>query len=185
MRYLVDVDGVVADLMGGFERFFLERTGERIDSSLSTTHSISKSPAHANLNSRFDLKRLVDQYLGLPDVYQDYIGLVPDASWAIRELDRRGHEVGFVTAILKAAPSSYVSKARWLDEHFPGIPLLTAASEEKHWVTGDRAIDDRYDTCFRWEQVGVRTLLFRRSWNEAPPGTRSYDWREIVDADLW
>lgn len=181
MRLLLDVDGVVADLMDGFERFFLNRTGELLRPNLSVTHRISHSPAHAELHARYDLDQQLTDFLALPNVYHDYVELVPGAKESIDSLYRAGHEIGFVTATLWTAPESYGSKMRWLDELFPEIPMLSVGSGEKHWVTGDYAVDDRYDTCLRWSQAGVTPLLFRRPWNEAPPGTRSYDWKEIMD----
>lgn len=183
-RYLVDVDGVIAELMDGFERFFLERTGHWLRPNTSTVHSISESPAHQELHSMFDLNSYLEQFLNLPNAYQDYVEPVPNAPWAIAELIASGAEVGFVTAIHKRSPASYGSKQRWLEQWFPDVSMLTASATRKGWVRGDRAIDDRYDTCMRWEAEGTPSYLFRRSWNEAPPGTPSYDWLEIINAEL-
>lgn len=181
MRLLIDVDGVVADLMDGFEQFLFERTGYLLRPNLSTTHRISRSPAHAEMNERFDLDARLTEFLALPNVYEDYVKLVPGVKESIDALYEVGHEIGFVTATLWTAPESYGSKMRWLDRLFPEIPMLSVGSGEKHWVTGDFAVDDRFDTCLRWRLAGVTPLLFRRPWNEAPPGTRSYDWKEIMD----
>lgn len=181
MRVLIDVDGPVADLMDGLEKFIRERTGHELKPNTSLTHRISRSPVHAELNELIDLDRCLHDFLSLPDVYQEYVLPVPDSVESIHRLKFSGYELGFVTATLWTAPSSYSSKMRWLDKHFPGIPMLAVSSSEKHWVTGDYAIDDRYDTCFRWGLEGVKPFLFRRSWNEAPPGVKSYDWKEIMD----
>lgn len=181
MRVLIDVDGVVADMMDGFEAFLWETTGELLQPNLSTTHHITESPNHAEMHARIDLNRQLDLFLSLPDVYQEYVALVPGAKESIDRLYSAGHEIGFVTATLWTAPVSYVSKLRWLNEHFPGIPMLSVGSREKHWVSGHFAIDDRFDTCERWLDAGVTPLLFRRPWNGAPLGTKTYDWKEITD----
>lgn len=209
MMFLVDVDGVVADLMGtrlpngtlmgkgGFERFFEERTnGGILLARRSTTHSIARAPELAELNRAFNLERMFTEYLSLPDVYQDYVDVIgsydlpspssefSDARDAITRLMDLGHGVVFVTAVWERAPSSYDSKRRWLAEHFPGNPMIVASSQCKHMVRGNVAIDDRYDTCKRWIQSGnvSRVILFNQPWNEAPPDTtyRYNDWDEIV-----
>ena len=180
MRILVDVDGVVADLMGGFERFFLEETGRRIDTRKSTTHRMSRAPEFIDLHREIDLDDMLHRFLSVPDVYQNYVELIPDAHESIEYLLDEGHVLGFVTATLWSAPCSFESKFDWLNSIFPYVPMLSVGSAEKHWVTGDYAIDDRYDTCTRWENAGVRPLMFRQPWNEAPAGTPSYDWRGIV-----
>jgi len=182
VRFLIDVDGPVANLMDGFATFFWNVTSERLDPFRSSTHRISQSPELADLHARFDLDALLTEFLSIRDVYQRFVPLTHGAWESIHDLLELGHEVGFVTATLKTAPSSYASKLLWLRDIFPDVPMLAVAADQKHWVTGDYAIDDRYDTCLRWRLEGVTPLLFRLPWNEAPPNEPSYDWKEIMKA---
>ena len=183
MRYLVDVDGVVADMIRGFDSFLYVMTGERLPIERMSMHKLSRCPEVAHLHAKYDLESMLSRFLENPDVYGSLIPPIDGAILAIHELLARGHEVGFVTAVWHSAPASYGSKLRWLHRMFPDVPMLAVRSDEKHWVRGDRAIDDRYDTCARWAEAGVPAMLFRQPWNEAPPGTRTYDWQEILDAD--
>lgn len=181
MRVLIDVDGVVADLMGGWANFFYDRTGEYLVPEKSLRYHIAESEFHADLHRRFDLDRQLVDFLSEPDVYQRYVHPIEGAVPAIDALvDAGRYQLGFVTATLKKAPSSYESKMRWLEDYWPGVPMLAVGAHEKHWVSGDYAIDDRYDTIIRWQDAGVRSLLFRQPWNEAPHGTPTYNWKEIL-----
>jgi 5'(3')-deoxyribonucleotidase len=179
-QWLIDVDGVVADLMSGFEVFFLERHGTVLRHWESDRHRIARSTAHRELHERFDLDRQLTDYLSIPDVYQRYIPPISGSQRVITRMIELDDDVRFVTAILHKAPSSFASKLEWFEEHFPGIPMMTADSHSKHWVVGDYAIDDRFDTCSRWEASGTKALLFQQPWNEAPEGTPRYRWEDIA-----
>jgi 5'(3')-deoxyribonucleotidase len=180
-RGLIDVDGVVADLMGGFEWFIREQFGMELRPREITTFRVIRSPAHQDLHQAIDLDQRLTEFLARPDCY-DHSPVIDGAKDAIEVLRGYfGHELAFVTAILDESPESYATKFRWLDRNFPGIPVISCPSRQKCWVEGDYGIDDRWDTCERWMKAGVAPLLFRQPWNEAPPGARSFDWREIVD----
>ena len=181
MRGLIDVDGVVADLMGGFGRFLLERHGVDLRQHEITTHRLSRSPAHQEIHARLDLNVQLADFLALPNPYE-HVALIEYAQEGIGELMRRGDDVAFITATLHESPQSYAPKYRWLDRHFRGIPVISCPAGQKSWLHADYGIDDRYDTCQRWTDEGVRSLLFRQPWNEAPDGHASYDWRGLVRA---
>lgn len=178
-RILVDVDGVVADLMAGFQRYFLETHG--IEIGLPSTHRFKSAPEYAFLAARFDMDVELTNYLSVPDVYQNYIPEIPQAVPGINELRSAGHEIGFVTATWKGSPTMFGSKLKWLEERFPGIPMLSVDSLYKNWVTGDYCIEDRFDACYAWHSVGVKPFLFNQPWNEAPSWYKRYNWSMIVD----
>lgn len=180
-RYLVDVDGVVADLMGGFACFIRDRFDMELRPNEITTFDLTRSPAHYELNRCIDLDIQLKNFLAEPDCY-DFVPVIAGAQAGITELICRGHQVAFVTATMRASPESYTPKFRWLAKHFHGVPMISCPAEQKWWIKTDFGIDDRFDTCDRWERAGATSILFRQPWNEAPPGTRSYDWKEIVNA---
>lgn len=173
--FLVDVDGVVADLMGGFDRWLNEVHGERIPKELITKFNIPTSPALAELHAKVDLGTALARFLAVPEVYEEYVDPVEGAIDALREISSKVETV-FVTATLKEAPESYVSKFNWCKKHFGEIPMIAAPSRYKHAVTGRWIIDDRWDTCERCAGQGVKPLLFGAPWNEAPEHVTRYDW---------
>lgn len=179
MRVLVDVDGVVADLIGGFERFVFDKYRLELCPWAITRFHIPESPAHRELHERIDLSANLAEFLALDDVYERYVHPVPGSQDAIQELQAAGVELAFVTATLHESPESYASKYRWLTKRFGRLPVISCPSDQKHWFSADYGIDDRGDTCARWSKHGVQPLLFRQPWNEVPEGTQTYDWGEI------
>ena len=173
--FLVDVDGVVADLMAGFDVWLDEVHGERIPKELITHFNIPTSPALAELHAKVDLGTALARFLAVPDVYERYVPTVEGAIDSLREISSKVETV-FVTATLKEAPESYVSKFNWCKERFGDIPMIAAPSRYKHAVTGRWIIDDRWDTCERCQNMGVKPLLFGAPWNEAPADVKRHDW---------
>lgn len=184
MRVLIDVDGVVADLMGGFEKFVWNRHCRELRAREITTFKLANSPAHQELHAAIDLTRELEAFLALPDCYGE-VEVIEGAQEGIGRLQQETHmELAFVTATMKESPESYAPKFRWLAMHFPGIPVISCPSDQKHWFDADFGVDDRYDTCQRFESAGITPLLFRQPWNEAPEGNPRYDWKGVVDAVL-
>lgn len=180
MKILVDVDGVVADLMGGMSRYVKERYSLNFDVSKITHFHIDKSPDLAELHAEINLTRVLENFLAVHDVYERYVDPIPGAVNVIKKLAKY-NDVIFVTATLDESPQSYVSKFRWLRDIFGTIPMISCPSKYKCFVRGDVGIDDRYDTCKSWDDNGTRGMLFRQSWNEAPSEYPSYDWSDIEE----
>jgi 5'(3')-deoxyribonucleotidase len=176
---LVDVDGVVADLMLGFDRWLDEKHGERIPKYLITHFNIPTSPALKDLHKRLNLDKALASYMGEPEVYERYVDPIPGAADALIELQKIV-DVVFVTATLKDAPESYVSKFHWCRKHFGPIEMIAAPSRLKHIVQGTWIVDDRGDTCERFRGTDTVPLLFGQPWNESPPEIIRHDWPAVV-----
>lgn len=179
VRMLIDVDGVVGDLMGGFIRYLADEH-IHITRDLITRHKIHKSPGLSSICKIYDLDGALTRFLQIKDVYQRFVTPLPRSVQAIESL-REIVEPIFVTAVLKTAPSSYESKFLWCREHFGDVPFYAVPSTDKHSVAGVFAVDDRYDICERYERSGKKTFLYGQPWNEAPPAVQAYGWPGIVE----
>lgn len=175
----LDVDGVVLNLMGGFRQFMWDHHKVELDLTQMTTHEMSRCPSLKELHERLDLKKQLADFLAIPDVYQRYVDPIPGAIKALKEL-RKMADVAWITATLKSSPQSYASKFLALQQHFGEIPMIACPSELKSWFHMRWAVDDRADICAQYEADGTRGLIFRQPWNEAPDGTKTYLWDEIV-----
>lgn len=194
----VDVDGVVADLMGGMRRFTVREFAVDFNVSDIVYHDrMGRSPglaeAHEKLLKWFP-QEADEEYNGFggafrcfmkdPSVYSTYVEPIKGSVDAIASI-RDQYDVLFVTALMKSARDHFRSKMEWIERWFPGIPIITAPSGEKWRVYADFAVDDRYDTCERWWRRGVNAMVFRQSWNEIPPharaGTLTWDWGSIKE----
>ncbi len=194
---LCDVDGVVADLMGGLSTWLQSQGLPACDPARIELFDIRKA---ARLPALIELDNFLREP-GFPpgwplpdgdggvngafmafmrtDSY-DWVKPIPGAVEGLAAL-QENFDVHFVTALMEAAPEHVPSKMRWMKKHFPTVPYFTAPSKLKMRIQGDLGIDDRYDTCMRWEDAGTRSFLFRQPWNEAPAGTPRYDWSTLVD----
>ncbi len=192
---LCDVDGVVADLMRGLSEWLFSLGFPFLDPTRIELFDIRNA---ARLPSLLQLDDALRERNGWPEPggnggingafmefmrreCYDEVPLIDGALEGIQRL-QEDYDVRFVTALMDAAPEHIPSKMRWMKRHFPTVPIFTAPSKLKMEVRGDIGIDDRYDTCMRWENVGVKSFLFRQAWNEAPPGTPRYDWLNLVEA---
>lgn len=181
----VDVDGVVADLMGGFKRYLFESYDEELDLSLMTRHNMELSPALKDLDDRIDLHYTLGEYLSVDKVYENYCEPIFGAKAAIEELQSAGVHITFVTATFKSAPESYTSKSRWLGYHFPKIPIASIPSDLKWRFACTWGVDDRWDICENYITKGnANAFCFRQPWSEGPSGFIGHDWKSITKSVL-
>lgn len=192
--FLSDVDGCVADLVGGMRKWVYDKFGFDFDPSEVIYHNqMGRSPGLLDLNEELSRWFPGDSagdnrgfggaftcFMRDPNVYMRWIDPIPGSADAIAEL-RQKYNVVFVTALMKSARDHFRSKMEWLERWFPEIPIITCPSGEKHLVRGAFAVDDRYDTCLRWSTAGTPAFLFKQSWNEVPPGAAidRHDWASI------
>jgi 5'(3')-deoxyribonucleotidase len=190
-----DVDGVVADLVGGLQGWLLTTYGVEMDRSRVVYHNdMGRSPGIRETTARklmrfFPSAETPEQAFSFAfeafmkdrDVYGRYIPVIPGALEGIAAIQQR-YEVVFVTALMKKARDHFRSKMEWIERWFPGCEVITATASKKRMVRGRYAIDDRYDTCAMYRAAGTEPLLFEQPWNEVPDGVvePSYDWKGIV-----
>lgn len=195
---LCDVDGVVADLMGGFAdwlklmgadmpmidiskiEMFDIRQASRLPSLIETDERLRARGMWPAPDGEGGINGAFMEFMHGWDAYVD-VEVISGAREGILEL-QEDYDVRFVTALMDAAPEHIPSKMKWMKNYFPTVPCFTAPSKLKMDIRGDIGIDDRYDTCMRWEAVDVRSYVFKQSWNEAPEGHPRYDWSNIVKA---
>jgi 5'(3')-deoxyribonucleotidase len=192
---LCDVDGCTADLVGGMSKWLHHQFGFQFDPGEVIYHDrMGRSPKLLDLNE--ELARWFPGdgdgdnrgfggaftcFMRDPNVYTRWIDPVVGSVDAIAHIRQR-YDVVFVTALMKGARDHFRSKMEWIERWFPEVPIMTSPSGQKFRVRGTFAVDDRYDTCDRWNRNGTPALLFKQSWNEIPPGVvvTRHDWASIV-----
>jgi 5'(3')-deoxyribonucleotidase len=192
-RLLVDVDGVVADMVPSFVSWANLKFGLSVDPETIVYHNdMGRSPSLREVDVQ--LRELYPtpgqdggwggafiEFMSNPRAYPEHVTVVPGSQEALAQL-RETYDVLFVTALMRRANQHVPGKLDWIGQNFPGIHICTIPSELKCWIPGTFAIDDRYDTCMRWWDVGTQALLFKRPWSEVPERTpyTPYDWPAIV-----
>ncbi len=190
-----DVDGVAADMVGGFSRWVEYKFGVMIDPQKVVFHDrMGRSPDLYDANEAlaeifpgrgFDgdgrgIGGAFECFMKDRDVYGKYISPMPGAVEAIAAI-RKNHQVVFVTALMRSARDHFRSKMEWIERWFPGLQIVTCPSGLKQQFRCDFATDDRYDTCARWSLAGASAMLFDQPWSEVPAGVHveRWDWKRI------
>lgn len=195
--FLSDVDGVVAGLMEGFSLWMHEVLDEHLPVSQISLHSeMGRSPGLQDLRARLPLRypRFAEtpeypytsighaflEFMRLPNVYQEWVRAHEDAVRVLSHI-QEGYKLIFVTATMKSAPENYASKFRWLAHYFPGAPVCSIPSELKQFfgTNHSMAMDDRWDICRRWIEMGVGAFCVRRPWSQVGEGGVAYSLDEI------
>lgn len=132
LTLLVDMDGIVADMLASFLALFNHEHGTRF----------TKADVHSwNLATCLRTSQAeIDSYFDRSAFFLELAPL-PGALVSLAELAARGHEIVFVTA--NWGPESAADKLRWLRLHFP--PRLAssyALTTRKDRLRGDVLIDD-------------------------------------------
>ncbi len=133
MTIFVDMDGVVADFDGHYERHFGVRP--------------TRWPEPDNVNWN-RIKETPDFYRTIP--------LLPGAQDLVRYVDEVGEGCSFLTGVpisVNAAPNQ---KIEWANMHFPGFPIICCPAKDK-WMHGthrDILIDDYLRYRIDWINMG-------------------------------
>lgn len=172
---LVDVDGVIIDLMGGLKLWHKAQTYEDLD--------FDKPMIHDDLGPV--VFPLLQKFMQRPDCYQ-WCDPLPGAVEGLKGLVDRGFTIVFNTAIMKSARSSYVSKYERLEELLRGIPFeyATTPSAYKWLMHGTIGIDDRADICLDYAAAGTFPILVARRWSFKPDLTLSDFDDQLVEMDV-
>lgn len=117
--------------------------------------------------------------------YYRYLKPVEGAIDAVHKL-KNDWDIYIVTHTPPSNPRENIlaAKRAWLEEHIPGCYLGVVNTDQKHLIRGDVIIDDRLETCEKFEELSGDAILFDRPWNKVEDlshlSTRCRNWEEVV-----
>lgn len=142
MRCLLDIDGVLANLLPEWLHWYASLGGEHIDPIDVAHYEMSK------------VVQDVDKcYRALGFVDYAYVQPFPGIGDAITKLRKAGWALRFVSYCPPSAPSHFAQKLAWLTKHVPGFKPAEAvfcASEEKQFIDGEVLVEDYPRTLNEW-----------------------------------
>lgn len=181
MKILVDLDGIVADMLPAWLRRVHELTGV-----LATPSDILKW----NLNENSPLDKVDPKILFGILNEKDFninLPLMPDAHYYLEQLHKAGHEVNIVTA--RYGTNCMPETLTWLQRAMPWLNVEKKVwfCYDKHRITGDVLIDDKAETLikYREEHPNAHLITIDYPYNQhAPEGTlrvqkNGYEWETI------
>jgi 5'(3')-deoxyribonucleotidase len=176
LTILVDVDGVLADLVGATiaEANFL--------TSLDRKPSEQTSWEILNLYSKEHHDRIISETFHKPGFCRQ-LPVMLGAQAFIRELRTLG-SVYIVTAPWPVAHWMW-ERTEWLMEHFGFAPseIMQVPTGLKPLVRGDVFIDDKPETVVEWENLnrGAGILVDAPYNQKADVRVRAHDWFDVLD----
>lgn len=179
MRILVDMDGVVVDLMPAWVADLNRRSDYRPgEAGFKTPAEITRWAIH----EFFPALGRAEVYAPLSDYdFMRNLSPVADAPETLKALHEAGHEIVIVTSCKHAQRA----KRDWLEEHLPWLDrdkklVITGGKE---LIPGDVFIDDHVDNLKAWMMAQDRyALCFAAPHNAGWPGYRATNWGQVGEA---
>ena len=163
MRILLDIDGVVADLLPYWLELINRYYGERLLLDEITCWEVHKFCKNAKPEQIYSFFEEPGFFLHLDPV--------PGSLTAVNQLLATGHEIVFVTA----CNAGHSDKRRWVQRHFPNFNLENIVfAERKELIKGDIFVDDNVDNvrAYQLEHPGALAVCFAAPHNRDYAGLR-------------
>lgn len=175
---LLDVDGVLADLIG----HTIERGRQQAPE---LEHPAYEDIFDYSFESCIRDPEVIKLYRSIfrSKMYAYNLPLIEGAVDGVAALRLLGHEVFFVTAPYYANYSWVSDRMEWLKKFFRGTPEMLISTHAKKQVRGDLLIDDSCTNVSSFESVNGpgSGLVFAQPWNNKPGYTRASGWPAVVE----
>jgi 5'(3')-deoxyribonucleotidase len=178
----LDMDGVLADLVGGvraaYEEWFAEEYQHGGGWSLSQ-------------NTRFEDDGQLFRWLeGVPDFWES-LPPTPGAMGGVWQLLRGNHQLVVIT---NRSAWAQIGTRRWLEAHWPrtvpgaqnrvrpvDLPRVEFVAGDKSVIDCQIYVDDNPDRLKELKAAGRPVVyVFDQSWNKGAPGIRVRSWADLV-----
>lgn len=172
MRFYIDMDGTIADLVTPWLEIFYQQTGRRI------RYDEVVGFGFPGLFTQAERA----EFFKIPCIWGVYKNLDPvdGAIGAIDFLSQAGHEIYFATRPFYHSPYCCFEKYEWIENHFPGLENNIIFTKNKGLLDPANAvlIDDYEDNLKKFEG---QKILFDQPWNRhVVDYHRARNWQDIV-----
>lgn len=180
MKILVDVDGVVVDLVAPI----LDKLNEKFGTNFE--HEDIRQWDFFSSHSTYDLLRpehkvFVRELMCKPGMASD-VQLLPNVKETLETLVKHGCEIVFLTAPWKDSPTWIEDRTKHLHKELGHISKEIVFSWDKENTPGDLLIDDNPAFIQKWAQKHLSSigLVFSQPWNEdsCDEFKRIKDWKD-------
>lgn len=177
MRFLIDVDGVVADLFTSLMKAVKREFGSEIKLSYESTRDFY---FYDNLPP--EQRESVIRELAKPG-FAKYLGVVDGALEGVEKILRAGHEIFWLTAPCDDSITWVYDRNNWLKENFNASTKNIIYAHSKFVCCGDVLIDDKIENVSLWQEENPQGLgiIYDRPWNESDENHIRFTWKDIDD----
>ena len=153
MKILIDMDGIVADLLGKWLRVYNEEHGTDLHRDHVHVFDMNEAfPGHSKLVS-----------IIFRDGFFDDLEVIPGSQEGVEKLREAGHTIRFATSV--CSEDSARAKLVWLKKHFDVSSKHVHLCEEKWEISGHVLIDDKPETIVRWRETERLALGLEYPYN--------------------
>lgn len=168
MRILVDMDGVLCDLMGKWLQLYNDEFNDTLTADQMTTWGPHR---YAKAGKR------VYKYLAQPGFFGDLVPL-PGAIENMRRLVNAGFDIVIVTA----ARRGHKEKRDWVAEHLPFLDTdQMIFAHRKELIRGDILFDDAPYHLENFAKFGGEPIAMAYPYNAHVPYKRVKSWDEFTE----
>lgn len=163
MKILVDVDGVVADLVTPILNRVNDLTNSKVEYK-DITKFYFFNPKNKILNS--DQCKIAHDTISQPG-FHDLLKVMPGAKKGLKQLTDRGHEIIWVTAPWRYSKTWCWERTIWLKENFGAEPENIIFTSRKELIPGNILIDDNVEYLEAWQKTNFSgiALTYDQPWN--------------------
>lgn len=180
-HFLIDVDGVVADIVEAT----LQIVGK-------TTKSKQNLQDHCQEWGVWNTFRGWEYDTIMQCVHQPHfwrnLPLIEDAKFGIDALRRAGNQITWVTAPTWECPGWCDARVEWIHKYFGKGSNIIIAGDKRH-IHGDIFIDDKLENVLAWKKTWEwgTPILFDAPYNRVnlengSPVILTYDWDGIIQS---
>lgn len=135
MNIMLDMDGVVADLLLRWLEIYNIKYNDNLKPSDITTYYFN---AQVKKCSKAQLNKIIAKQGFFAD-----LPIIDNSIEITKKLQTDGHKLFFVTATPLNSKTAFYDKIMWIDQHFPHIGAKSMISaHEKYMIAGDLLLDD-------------------------------------------
>ena len=177
-RVLLDVDGVLADFIGGALQIVNDLFG--------TAHvreDVTQFDIAASLGLTAEQGAVMKRAIGAMPRFAGALRVLDGAVEAVRQLHQIA-EIYIVTSPWNSNPTWCHDREAWLDRHFGILHARVIHTSAKHLVAGDILVDDKTSTLEQWRAahpIGI-AVQWATPHNrcDAWDGASTSSWDELI-----
>lgn len=177
-RVLLDVDGVLADFVGGYLQLLEHHTGL-----VAMREHITAFDIGASLGLTREQSSRMKRAIGDTPAFARHLDVYAGAAEGFRELAQVA-DVWIVTSPWNSNPTWTHDREAWLQRHF-GIPHSRVIhTSAKHICRGDFLVDDKTETLHAWQaehpQGRAVQWITPHNRRDGWTGVATDSWSELV-----
>ena len=169
----LDVDGVLADLVGRLLQIVYERTGQRF-----VREQVTQFSLQAVLGD--EIWTVASDALAEPG-FASSLQLIEGAREGVERLRTLGRVV-FVTSPYLRSATWAAERTHWLIRHLGARQEDIVNTADKTLFAGEILVDDAPQNLEAWTKTGRYAVRAVQPWNEHAPGLPAKGWPAIADA---